>query len=76
MSISFTCICSVYQTLSNIINYNTEVDFASNENISRDLVQSLIGEEGERGSGIYILTETLLLEAGLWRELDKGAIGK
>lgn len=59
----------MHQILPNIINYNTEIDFASNENISPDLVQSFIEGRGEKGTYIYIyiynLTETLLLEAGL-----------
>lgn len=45
---------SMHQILPNIINYNTEIDFASNENISPDLVQSFIEGRGEKGTYIYI----------------------
>lgn len=44
----------MHQILPNIINYNTEIDFASNENISPDLVQSFIEGRGEKGTYIYI----------------------
>lgn len=50
VSISFTRIV-LYHTLSNISIINTEIDFASNENISRDLVQSFVGVREERRKG-------------------------
>lgn len=55
----------MHQILLNIINYNTEIDFASNENISPDLAQSFKRRKGDIYIYIYNLTETLLLEAGL-----------